>query len=294
MVKSSVMKTLREYIVEAEKEGRAIGHFNISNLEAYHAILEASRETNLPVIIGTSEGERDFVGINEIVALVKVAREKYNLPIFLNADHTYSLERLKEAVGAGYDAVIFDGAELPLEENIQKTKEAVDFVKSVNPNILVEAELGNIGKSSKLLDEVPEGIATNENFMTSVDDAILFVKETGVDLLAPAVGNMHGMVKGGVNPKINTERIKELREKTGIPLVLHGGSGITDQDFVDSIKAGISIVHINTEIRVVFKESLEQSLDSSEEIAPYKFLAPTITALKEKIKDRLILFNGRR
>ena len=286
------MKTLREYITEAEDKGVAIGHFNISNLEALHGIFEAAKELDLPVIIGTSEGERDFVGVNEAVALVKTLREKNNYPIFINADHSYSFEKVKEAIDAGYDAVIFDGAKLSYEENIEQTKKCVEYAKFVNPNILVEAELGNIGQSSKIVDEIPEGVATNEEFLTNVEEAKSFVEKTAVDLLAPAVGNMHGILKGGRNPKIDIERVKEIRQSAGVPLVLHGGSGISDEDFVSAIKAGISIVHINTEIRLAFHDSLEKTLDEKpDEIAPYKILAPSVQAVKEKVVERLKLFN---
>ena len=138
------------------------------------------------------------------------------------------------------------------------TKKCVEYAKSVNSGIVVEGELGYIGTSSKMLDEIPEGVE-----MTSVEDAKRFVKETGVDLFSPAVGNIHGMLKGVKNPDLDIQRIKDVREACGVPLVLHGGSGITDEDFVSAIESGISIVHINTEIRKAYRESLEQSLEQN-------------------------------
>jgi fructose-bisphosphate aldolase class II len=286
------MKTLKEYIVEAQEKKTAIGHFNISNLEGLHAIINAATDLGLPIIIGTSEGERKFVGVNEAVALVRNARVKEGKPVFLNADHSYSFETVKEAIDAGYDAVIFDGAKVSHEENIEITKKCVEYAKSVNPEILVEAELGNIGQSSKVLEDVPEGVATDEDFLTSVEEAKKFVDETGVHLLAPAVGNMHGMLKGGRNPKIDIERVRDIGEATGIPLVLHGGSGISDEDFVEAIKAGISIVHINTEIRVAYKEAVAKSIaDNPDEIAPYRIFKPAVQAVQDVVLKRLKLFN---
>jgi fructose-bisphosphate aldolase class II len=286
------MNTLRDYVADAERRGVAIGHFNISNLEAFHAVCVAARELNLPVIIGVSEGEREFVGVHEAAALVHMMREKYNQPVFLNADHTYSLKGVKEAIDAGFDAVIFDGVKLSLDENIATTKECVEYAKKNGRDILVEAEIGNIGQSSKILDEIPEGVATNKDFLTKPEEAKYFVEKTGVDLLAPAVGNMHGMLKGGKNPKIDIERIKQIRETCGVPLVLHGGSGTSDEDFQSAIKAGVSIIHINTEIRIAFKDSLKQSLkDNKKEIAPYKFMKPTEEAIKKVVLERLKLFN---
>lgn len=281
------MKKLIEYIKEAEEKKVAIGHFNISNLEGFWAIVNASKNLNLPVIIGVSEGERDFFGVNQVKALVDTVRSN-GLPVFLNADHTYSIERVKEVVLAGFDSVIIDGAEKSFAENLEITKESVNFARSVNPDILVEGELGFIGKSSKMLDQVPSGVG--EETMTKHEEAAEFVRETGIDLFAPAVGNIHGMVKGG-NPKLNIDRIRQIKEVTQIPLVLHGGSGITDQEFKEAIKAGIAVIHINTEIRLAYKQALIRSLaDHQDEIAPYKYLRPTIEAMQTVIENRMRLF----
>ncbi len=289
--------TLKQVIADAEARGAAVGHFNISNIEALHGIFNAARKLNLPVIIGVSEGERDFIGVKEVVALVKSLRENNQLngepyPIFLNADHTYSLERVKEVVDAGFDAVIYDGAKLPVEENIKTMKQCVEYAKSVNPNIIVEGELGYIGQSSKMLDEIPEGAGTSESF-TKPEDAAHYVQETGIDLFSPAVGNLHGMLKNMPNPRLDIERVKAVRAAAGVPLVLHGGSGIMDEDFVAAIKAGISTIHINTEIRVAYRDALKLSLQQNpDEVAPYKFLKPGILAVEAVVEKRLRLFNN--
>lgn len=288
------MKTLREYIVSAKENGVAIGHFNISNIEALHGIYNAAQKLNVPVIIGVSEGEEEFIGRDEVAVLVKEIREKDNFPIFLNADHHYSFESVKNALGAGYDAAIIDAVKLPLEENIALTKKCVEYAKELGTkegrDILIEAELGFIGQSSKLLEEIPEGIS--EATMTKASDAKYFADQTGIDLLAPSVGNIHGMVKGG-NPRLDIERIKEISKETGMPLVLHGGSGIADVDFTNAIKAGINIIHINTEIRVAYKEALEKYLsENPKEVAPYKILKPAVEAIEAVVEGRLKLFNG--
>jgi len=259
-----------------------------------HGIYNAAYKLNLPVIIGVSESEENFIGKDEITILIKEIRVRDNYPIFLNADHHYSFESVKNAIDAGYDAVIIDAVKLPLEDNIALTKKCVEYAREVGKregrDILVEAELGFIGQSSKLLDGIPEGVG--EATMTRPDDAKKFVHTTGVDLLAPSVGNIHGMVKGG-NPRLDIERIKKIREASGVPLVLHGGSGITDQDFKDAIKAGISVVHINTEIRVAYKKALEKFLaENPSEVAPYKILAPAVEAIEKVVEERLKLFNN--
>lgn len=281
------MKPLREYIDEAREKGVAIGHFNISNLEALHGIFNAARDLSLPIIIGTSEGERDFIGVKQAVALVKSLRDEYQYPIFLNADHTYSFERVKEAVDAGFDSVIFDGTKLSLDENIKITKQCVDYAHRINPDILVEGELGYIGASSKVLDKVPDGVVK-----TSPEDAKKFVVATGVDMLAPAVGNIHGMLQSGVDPALDIELIKKISAAVGIPLVLHGASGNSAGDIKASIASGVSIVHINTEIRVAYRDAVRDFLkDNPNEVAPYKFLKPGVEAVQKVVAEKLRFFN---
>ena len=287
------MKTLRECIAEAEDKKIALGHFNISDSEQLWGIFNAARELELPIIIGVSEGERDFVGVRQAVALVKSLREEYDYPIFLNADHTYSFDRVKEAIDAGFDAVIFDGNKVTHDENLTITKQCVEYADASGREVLVEAELGNIGMSSKLREEVPEGADITPDMMTQPDELKKCVEETGVDLIAPAVGNLHGMLKHGKNPNLNIERIKDLRETGGVPMVLHGGSGISDDDFKAAIEAGISIVHINTEIRRAYREGIEEVLkEKPEEIAPYRFMKGGQEKLQEVVTERLKLFSN--
>jgi fructose-bisphosphate aldolase class II len=218
--------------------------------------------------------------------------QSHCLPIFLNADHSYSVERSKRVIDAGFDAVIYDGAELSHEENISNTKQVVEYARSKNPNCIVEAEIGFIGKSSNLMDAIPEGTATEE-FLTKPDEAQAFVLATGVDMLAPAVGNIHGMLKNMPNPRLDIPRIQAISESTNIPLVLHGGSGITQEDFKNAIAAGICIVHVNTELRIAFKDSLIKGLaENADQVAPYKILKPAQDAMKKVIINKLKIFNN--
>ena len=286
------MKTLKQIIQEAEKDKKAIGHFNISECMALKGIFQSAQELNVPVIIGVSEGERNFIGVKRTALMIKNLREEFNYPIFLNADHTHSLEKIKEAVEAGFDAVLFDGGKLPFEENIKKTKEVVEYVKSVNPEILVEGELGYLGGSSVILKEIPKDAAIKPEDLTDPEEAERFVKETGVDLLAPAVGNIHGMFKNSPNPNIDIERISKLRNIAGVPIVLHGGSGIIDDEFTKAINAGISIIHINTEIRLAWREGMEKALkENPEEVVPYKLLPTVVEEIKKAVDKRLKLFS---
>ncbi|MSR87702.1 MAG: class II fructose-bisphosphate aldolase [Candidatus Zambryskibacteria bacterium] len=272
--------TLRECIAEAEKRGIAIGHFNISDSEGFKAVVEGARELGVPVIIGVSEGEREFIGLQEIVSLVNVARGN-GLSVYINADHTYSVEKARKAIDAGVDSVIIDEADKTFEDNISITK---DIVQYSGGRVLVEGELGFIGKSSKVLDRVPDGVT-----QTTPKDAKRFVEETGIDLLAPAVGNVHGIVTTG-EPKLNIELIRAIRDAVKIPLVLHGASGNSDEEIIAAIDAGIRIVHINTELRLAYKEGLKEAVQSGE-IAPYKFMEAAVENMKEVVKKKLKLFN---
>ncbi len=285
------MDTLRSHIAEARAARKAIGHFNVSTLDGVFAVADAAKELGVPVIIGVSEGERDYTGVRQIAAVVKSLREERGQPIYLNADHTYSFERVKEAIDAGFDSVIFDGAKLPLDENIEMAKKCVEYARTVGRqagrDIIVEGELGFIGTSSKIFDEIPAGAVTTEKQMTSVADASRFVRETGVDFLAPAVGNIHGVIRGG-DPALNTKRVKELSEGVDIGLVLHGASGNSADDIAKCVKNGVVIVHVNTELRLAYRAGLVKSLsEDRDEVAPYKFLRPAKLAMQKVVEEKL-------
>lgn len=284
------MRTLCDAISFADTHKKAIGHFNISTLDALWAIFDAARAADLPIIIGVSEGERKFIGARQAVVLVKSIREEFDYPIFINADHTYSFEGVKEAVDLGFDAVIFDGAQLPFNENVAMTKQCVEYARSINPEIIVEGELGYIGKSSEIIEMIPEEVLKADK--TTPEDARLFVAETGVDLFAPSVGNIHGIVKSG-NPALDIGRVKEIREAAGIPLVLHGGSGSSGEEFVNAAHAGVSIIHINTEIRKAWRDGLSAMLaEHPDEVAPYKLLKGAKDAVQKVVENRIQLFNS--
>lgn len=280
-------------MTEARAKKVAIGHFNISNLEALRGIFNAAKDLAVPVIIGLSDGERDFVGVGQAAALVKSLRNQFDFPIFINADHTSSFERYKEVVDVGFDAVMFDGSELSMEENIKITRQCVDYARKKNPEIITEGEIGFIGKSSKIHDALPAGVQLSVENLTKPAEAKKFVEETGVDLLAPAVGNFHGMLRGGKDPSLNIERIKEISEAAKIPLVLHGGSGNAPEEFRAAIGAGVAIIHINTELRVAYRQALQKSLQENlEEVAPYKYLKEPMKAVQKVVEDKLKIFNN--
>ncbi len=285
------MKNLREYIKEAEEKGIAIGHFNVSDLQGVKAVVAAAVELQVPVIIGLSDGERKFFGIKEAAAIVKLAKEKTGLPIFLNSDHTKSLETVKEIIDAGFDSVTADASALSLEENIAYIKECRSYAQAKGLDILIEGELGNIGVSSEVLENIPEELKDEESRLTDPVVATQFVQASGVDLLAPAVGNLHGLVKTG-QPKLNIARVGAIKNSVGIPLVLHGGSGNTKEEVQEAIKAGCAIVHINTELRVAYRQGLEKALaEHPNEVAPYKYLGGAVEAMKQLVIAKLKIVN---
>jgi ketose-bisphosphate aldolase len=286
------MQNLREVLKYAQEAGAAVGHFNISDLVLLKAVFAAAQEANVPVLVGASEGERDFLGARQIAALVRSLREEFDFPIFLNADHTHTLAKAIEAAQAGFDSVVFDASAQPFEQNVRQTKEAVEALKSINPTILVEGEIGDIGTGSEIHESAPD----LTKGLTTPMQAKQFVDATRIDILAPAVGNMHGMLKsmvqGKTRKRLDIARIAQIKSTTGALLTLHGGSGTDDQDLEKAIAAGIDIVHINTELRVAWRRGLEAGLAGKpDEVVPYKILPSAVEAVKQVVRSRLQLFN---
>jgi fructose-bisphosphate aldolase, class II len=288
-----IMDALRNVLTRLQEQGAALGHFNVADLVLLKAVVAAAVEVGVPVMVGASEGERDFLGTNELAALVKVMREEHDVPLFLNADHTHSLAKAAEAARAGFDAVVIDFSALPFDKNVSRTKETVEAIKAINPAILAEGEIGDIGTGS----EIHETVHNEFRNLTTPEESRQFVNSTGIDILAPAVGNMHGMlesmVEGITKKHLNIERIAQIKKASGVFLTLHGGSGTDDEDFLRAIAAGINVIHINTELRVAWRRSLEGSLTSQpNEVVPYRILLPVVESVKQVVSSRLKLFDA--
>ena len=287
------MQSLQDALQQSEKNGVAIGHFNVADLVLLKAVAAAARDLKVPVAVGASEGEREFLGVRQIAALVRSLREEYDYPIFLNADHTHSLAHALDVAKAGFDSVVFDLSALPFDENVRQTKEAVHALKAINPEILIEGEIGDIGTGSEIHDTAPD----LSKGLTSPAQAKEFVESTGIDILAPAVGNMHGMLKsmvqGQARKRLDIDRIAEVKRAVRIPLTLHGGSGTDDEDLRKAIGAGINIVHINTELRVAWRRGLEEGLRKEpDEVVPYRILPFALESVEQVARSRLALFNA--
>jgi fructose-bisphosphate aldolase, class II len=284
------MKTLKEVLASASREGWAVPHFNISNLEMLKGIIEACVEKRSPVMIGTSEGEREFLGLDQIVALIQSYRKEYDMPFYLNADHTKSVQKAKLAIDAGYDSIHIDLSKKPFDENMRETKEVVEYARAKNPEISVEGEIGYIvTDSSKVyksaIEVPPESLARPE-------EAERFVKETGVNRLAPAVGSIHGLALN--EPHLHIDVIAAIKKL--LPdqaLVLHGGSGVPHDQIKQAIPAGISNIHISTDLRVAFMETLRKELDNEKnESTPYKIMEPEIAEIKKIVELHIDLFGS--
>lgn len=285
------MKSLAQYLQEATDHQWAMPHFNISDLVALRGIAKAAKELQSPVMIGTSEGERKFIGLKNAVAMVAAIAEEFEVPLFLNADHSLSVETAMMAVDYGYGSVHIDLSRKSFTENLKGTVEVVEHARKSRKMISVEGEVGYlVTDSSKIYDQ---RITIPPQSLTDPGQAKEFVEKTGVDRLAPAVGTLHGIAAN--TPKIDIDRIKKIRQAVGkdITLVLHGGSGAADNDVAAAIAAGINCVHINTELRVAYTDSLRKILNAKpNETTPYKFFAPVVESVAKKAGEKIKLFGS--
>jgi len=269
---------LKEIIYDLNKN-QAILHYNVSTLEQIKAGILAVKETKIPIIFGVSEGERKYLNPKLVKKIIDFYREEENLNdfIFLNADHSKTFESSKLALFLNYDEVLVDGSELSLEENIKIVKEIVSLRNESNFNVLIEGEVGFIGGKSEVQ---KEGVEIKEEDLTNPEDALRFVEETKVDLLAVSIGNIHGILP--YEPKLDFERGEKIAKLVKIPLVLHGASGISIENIKKCILIGFKIIHINTEFRKIWKEKLIERLNE-DTVTPYKIYEPLVEELKKQI-----------
>ncbi|MFA6190146.1 MAG: ketose-bisphosphate aldolase [Candidatus Staskawiczbacteria bacterium] len=284
------MKNLKYYLNKAREKKFAIGQFNFSDFSQVKGIINKCAQLKSPVILGTSEGESKFFGLEEAVAIRDVLRKKFALPIFLNLDHGKSFDYLKQAIDAGYDMVHFDGSKLPLEENIKITKEVVKYAKK--KGVVVEGEVGRIGTDSSQL--YSDKFEIKEEDLTKPDEALKFLKETKVDLLAISIGSFHGIEISGVCPNLRLDLLKEIKNKVGnTPFVLHGGSGTPEDDVKEAIQLGVSKININTELRLAFSGNIRRALENDKElIVPYKYLENAIKSVENLVGIKIALFGS--
>jgi ketose-bisphosphate aldolase len=283
-----MMHDLKTYFADAKANRWAIGHFNFVTADVLRAIVDGAREAGAPcVMVGTSFGEAKFTGMAQAVALVKAIREETSFPVFLNADHFKKVEDCKAAADAGYDTVLFDGGVLGYEDNVAKTMEVWNYAKTVHGGMMIEVELGYLKGSS----EIQEKVEIGPEDYTKPEQAADFIARTGAERLAPVFGNIHGIVTEQ-EVKLDIPHLEKL--VAAVPdtyLVLHGASGLSDEQVGAAIKAGITNVHFNTELRVAYASRLKDQFEEHpDQTTPYKYLAPAAEAIKEVVHKKTELF----
>ena len=273
-----------ELLLKAERGGYAVGAFNANNMEIIQAIIEAAEKENSPVILQASQGAINYAGLDFIAGMVKIAARSSKIPVALHLDHGTDFSQVVRCIRWGFTSVMFDGSKLPLEDNIAITNRVLAIARAVN--VSVEAELGKIGGTE---DQVQ--VSEKEAQYTDPVEAEYFVKQTGVDSLAIAIGTAHGQYKG--EPKLDFDRLKKIKSLTNIPLVLHGSSGVPDQAIQRAIKLGICKVNIDTNIREAFVGEMRRVIaDKPDEIDPRKILGPAREATLEIIRQKIQLFGS--
>ena len=279
-----MLENMKDMLIKADRGKYAVPHFNINNLEWTRFILEECQQLNSPVILGVSEGAIKYMGGYKTVSnLVKSLISDLNItiPVALHLDHGSSYESCIKAIDNGFTSVMIDASKYPLEENINITKQVVEYAK--DKNVTVEAEIGAVGGEE-------DGVA-NELAYAKVEDAVKLVSETNIDFLAPALGSVHGIYKG--EPKLDFERMVKIHDLVKLPLVLHGGSGIPDELIKKAISCGITKININTELQIAWSKAVRRFLNENEKVYdPRKIIKGGEVAMKEMIKEKVMLFGS--
>jgi fructose-bisphosphate aldolase class II len=277
--------SMTEMLKKGKAEGYAVGQFNINNLEYTQAILLAAQEENSPVILGVSEGAARYMGgFSTVVHMVKglLIDYKITVPVAIHLDHGSSFEKCKEAIDAGFTSVMIDASHDPFEENVATTAKVVEYAHA--RDVSVEAELGTVGGQED--DVIAEGV-----IYADAQECVELVKRTGIDCLAPALGSVHGPYKG--EPKLGFKEMQEIGELTGVPLVLHGGTGIPLKDIQQSVSLGTAKINVNTENQIASTKVIREVLAAKpEEYDPRKFLGPARDAIKATVIGKIREFGS--
>lgn len=283
------MSKARELFQKALREGYAIGAFNAANLETIKAVTAAGKKLNSPLLIEASPGEAGYVGIKQLVRLIRTYEEELQIPIILNLDHGNDVSVIKKAVDEGFDYVHYDGSKTPFEDNVKNAREVVEYAHK--KGVMVEGEIDHIeGSSADHTKESASKYALKDLF-TKPEQAKEFVERTGIDTFASFIGNLHGIYAD--NKHLDLELLQDIRQ--AIPqafLSLHGGSGVFEADVKQAIRTGIVKVNVNSEMRIAFKMSLQQTLNATDEIAVYKIMEKPISEVQKVVETKMQLFGS--
>jgi len=267
----------KELLIKADKEGYAVGAFNVENMEMVMAVVKAAEEMNAPAILQTTPSTVKYAGLPMYYANVKAAAENASVPIALHLDHGSSFELAMQALRCGYTSIMIDGSQKSFEENVAISKMVVD---ACSPSgIPVEAELGKVGGKEDDMECDTPGY-------TEPQDAMEFVKKTGISSLAVAIGTAHGIYKG--EPKLDLERLSEIRKLVSIPLVLHGASGVPDETVKECIRRGISKVNFATELRIAYSDGVKKYLEENPKVFdPKKYGVAGMECVTKVVKEKI-------
>jgi len=271
--------SLRELYKTAEEKNVGIGAFNTNNLEITQAIVSAAEELSLPLIVQTTPGAIEYAGLKELFGIVKTLIDESAVPLTIHLDHAKEIDLINRCLDIGYKSVMFDGSDLLFENNVSETKKVVDLAHKYGA--LVEGEIGVVGRSEEGREKVLQKY-------TDPDQAVNFVKLTGVDALAVSIGNVHG---GPTKEKIDIELLKKIDQLVDIPLVLHGASGLSRSDIIQAIKFGVRKINIDTQIKRSFKKGLQENIDDPDKDLR-DYLSDARDDTENTIKKYLKLFNN--
>lgn len=279
-----MLVTGKQLLEHADKNGYAVGAFNVNNMEIVQAIIEAAEETQSPVILQASQGGLKYAGVEYIAELGKIAARNASAPVAIHLDHGTDFAQVMQCIRYGFTSVMIDGSQYSLDENIAITKKVIEVAHAVG--VSVEAELGKIGGTE---DDIV--VDHKDALHTDPEEAVRFVKETGVDFLAVAIGTAHGKYKG--EPKLDFDRLKEIRSKIDTPLVLHGSSGVSYDDLKKAIEIGVSKINIDTDVRIAFTKGVSEAIKANpNEFDPRKIIGPAREEMKKSIMEKMEIFGS--
>lgn len=269
----------KEILIKAKNNNYAVAAFNIHNLETLKSVVDAAASINAPLILQTTTGTVKHAGLKYLVAMANAASEENGIPISLHLDHAEDIDLIKSCIDSGYTSVMYDGSKMPFEENIAFTKEVAEYAHA--KGVQVEAELGRLGGREENID-----VSDYESSLTDPEKAVEFVARTGIDSLAVAIGTAHGLYKG--TPKLDYERLKEIKKRVDVPLVLHGASDVPDEMIREAVRFGINKINIATDIKIAFINALKSYLtEHPDENDPRKYFSPAMDAVKEVAEHKI-------
>lgn len=274
-----MLVNLNEVLKKAQKEKYAVGLFNTTDTDMLQAVIEAAEESRSPVILGTAEVLLPYGELKLIAPSVIAAAKRAKVPVVVHYDHGLTFDKCIEALKLGFSSIMFDGSAKPYEQNIAETREMVKIAHAFGAT--VEGEIGHVG-------EAAQGDESLENMYTTVAEAKEYLENTGVDALAVAIGSAHGVYKK--KPKLNVERLKEIADAVSVPLVLHGGSGLSDDDFKNTIREGIAKVNIFTDLCLAGERATKDGAEKKLGYLETRNLK--VEYIKEAVKHKMSLFGS--